>query len=121
RGTQRVLQLQTPDGRLRRIEVKIPAGVRDGSRVRISGEGAPGLQGGQSGDLYLVVSVRPHPRFERRGDDLYTEIEVPLTKCVLGGEAPVPTPKGTSLQLKIPAETQNGRTFRLAGQGMPVL
>lgn len=107
--------------RLRRLEVKIPAGVKDGSRVRIAGEGQPGVAGGPKGDLYLIVSVRPHPTFERKGDDLHVEIAVPLTVAILGGEGQVPTPKGTKLTLKIPPETQNGAVFRLVSQGMPPL
>lgn len=106
--------------RLKRLEVKIPAGVKTGSRVRIAGKGAPGYNGGASGDLYLAVSVKPHRQFERRGDDLYAEVPIPLTVAVLGGEVPVPTMKG-KIALKIPPETQNGRSFRLAGQGMPHL
>ena len=105
---------------VKRLEVKIPPGVRGGSRVRIAGKGNPGHAGGASGDLYLVVSVKPHRRFERRGDDLYEEVAVPLTVAVLGGEVQVPTLKG-KLALKVPPETQNGRAFRLAGQGMPHL
>jgi len=105
--------------RLQRIEVKIPAGVTDGSRMRVAGKGQPGYDGTR-GDLYLVISVKPHPLFERRGDDLYVEVGVPLTAAVLGGEVEVPTPKG-KLALRVPPETQNGRTFRLAGQGMPHL
>jgi len=105
---------------VKRLEVKIPSGVKEGSRVRIAGKGKPGYAEGASGDLYLVVSVKPHRRFERRGDDLYEEVAVPLTVAVLGGEVQVPTLKG-KLALKIPPETQNGRAFRLAGQGMPHL
>ncbi len=105
---------------VKRLEVKIPPGVRDGSRVRIAGKGGQGYAGGASGDLYLVVSVKSHRRFERRGDDLYEEVAVPLTVAVLGGEVQVPTLKG-KLALKVPPETQNGRAFRLAGQGMPHL
>ena len=104
----------------KRIEVKIPPGVKDGSRVRIAGKGAPGFGGAQNGDLYLVVSVKPHKTFERRGDDLHVEVDVPLTVAMLGGEIQVPTPKG-KVMLKIPPETQNGRVFRLAGKGMPHL
>jgi len=106
--------------RLKRLEVKIPPGVKDGSRVRIAGKGEPGYDGGNSGDLYLVTSVKPHRVFERKGDDLHVEVTVPLTVAVLGGEVQVPTLKG-KLALKIPPETQNERTFRLAGQGMPHL
>lgn len=106
--------------RLKQLEVKIPAGVKDGSRVRIAGQGGPGYAGGPSGDLYLVTSVKPHRLFERKDDDLYVEVTVPFTVAVLGGEIEIPTLRG-KIALKIPAETQNGRTFRLAGQGMPHL
>jgi DnaJ-class molecular chaperone len=85
--------------------------------VRVSGKGQPGYGNGPSGDLYLNITVSPHPIFERQGDDLSTTISVPLTVAVLGGEVQVPTLKG-KLALKIPPETQNGRIFRLAGQGM---
>jgi DnaJ-class molecular chaperone len=105
--------------RPRRLEVKIPPGVGDGSRVRVVGEGRAG-RGGSKGDLYLVMSVKPHERFSRRGDDLLTEVEVPLVDAVLGGEVAVPTLKGKAM-LKIPPLTQNGRAFRLAGLGMPHL
>lgn len=105
---------------VKQLEVKIPAGVKDGSRVRIAGKGEPGYAGGKSGDLYLKTSVRTHRLFERKGDDLHSEVAVPLTVAVLGGEVQVPTIKG-KLALTIPPETQNGRAFRLTGQGMPHL
>lgn len=120
-GSQRILQLQGADGRLRRLEVKIPAGVTEGSRIRIAGEGGPGRAGGPSGDLYLLVHVLPHAQFERNGDDLRTRVQVPLLTAILGGEVLVPTLKGTRLALRVPPETQNGQVFRLAGQGMPRL
>jgi len=88
--------------------------------VRVAGKGQPGYAGGASGDLYLVVSVKPHKLFERTGDNLYVEVAVPLTVAVLGGEVQVPSLKG-KLELKIPPETQNGRTFRLTRQGLPHL
>ncbi len=103
----------------RTLEVKIPAGVRSGSRVRMAGEGGPG-QGGARGDLYLVVELLPHPTFRLEGDDLFTEVPVDIYTAILGGEVAVPTPKG-QVMLKIPPETQGGRTFRLRGQGMPHL
>jgi DnaJ-class molecular chaperone len=103
-----------------RLEVKIPAGVNNGSRIRLAGKGQPGSGGGQAGDLYLVVTVLPHNIFERKEDDLYIDMPVPLTVAVLGGEIEVPTLKG-KVALKIPPETQNERVFRLAGQGMPQL
>ncbi|MFH1382737.1 MAG: DnaJ C-terminal domain-containing protein [Chloroflexota bacterium] len=112
RGTGAVLRPE-------QLEVKIPPGVRDGSRVRVAGKGRLG-DGGTHGDLYLITAIKPHTVFERRGDDLYAEVAVPLTAALLGGEVSVPTPKG-KLMLKIPPETQNGRVFRLAGQGMPSL
>ncbi len=109
-------QIQKP----RRLEVKIPAGVATGSKVRIGGEGQPGIGGGKKGDVLLLVTVRPNPRFERKGDDLHEEIEVPLTTAVLGGETEVPT-MTARVMLKIPPLTQNGRVFKLGGLGMPRL
>ena len=120
-GTLRTIQIQQPDGGFQTLEVKIPPGVTDGSRVRVAGKGEPGRAGGASGDLYLVVSVQPNARFRREGNDLYTTVDVPLLKAVLGGEVFVPTPRGTQLALRLPSETQNGQRFRLAGQGMPRL
>lgn len=105
--------------RTKRLEVKIPAGVKTGSRVRIAGKGGEGY-GGARGDLYLVITVQPHPLFQRQGDDLLVNADVPLTTAVLGGEVKIATLKG-QLELKIPPETQNGKVFRLAGQGMPIL
>ncbi len=93
-----------------RIEAKIPPGIADSARVRIRGDSI--------GDVYLHVKIRPHERFERRGDDLYTEVEVPLSVAVLGGEACVRTLKG-EVALTIPKLTQNGKTFRLRELGMP--
>ena len=109
--------IQTPAGR---VEVKVPAGVTEGSRVRIAGKGGTGISGGPQGDLYLVISIRPHPLFERRGDDLLTEVSIPLTMVILGGEVEVPTLNG-KVVLKVPPETQNGQSFRLNGLGMPRL
>jgi curved DNA-binding protein len=104
----------------RRIEVDIPPGVRTGSKVRVKGEGAQGPSGVPSGDLYLEIEVAQDPRFDRRGDDLHTSVEVPLTTAVLGGEVRVTTMDG-DVQLKVPAGTQNGRKIRLSGKGMPKL
>ncbi len=120
-GTTRILGMPTPDGGTRRIEVRIPTGVKDGSRVRVVSEGAPSPFGGPKGDLYLVVSVAPHKTFQRKDDDLHIKAPVPLHVAVLGGEIEVPTPRGNKLALRIPEETQNGRKIRLANQGMPHL
>lgn len=106
--------------RPRRLEVKVPPGVKTGSRVRVAGEGNPGMGAGKPGDLYLVVTVLPNPRFERQGDNLTTEVDVPYLDAMLGGEVEVPTMTG-KVALRIPELTQNGRQFRLAGKGMPAL
>ncbi len=107
--------------RSKRLEVKIPAGVRDGSRVRIPREGHPGAGGGPRGDLHVVIKVRPHGDFQRKGDDLTTDVGVSVEDAVLGAEAEVPTLSGKKVALKIPPLTQNGRLFRLSGLGMPRL
>ena len=107
-------------GHARSVDVRIPTGVREGSRVRAAGEGESGSNGGPSGDLYLRVRVRPHPVFERKGSDLHTKVSVPVTTAVLGGEAQVPTIDG-SVRLKIPETTQTGQVFRLKGHGMPAV
>ena len=145
RGTKRQIQLQvsepcptcggtgeargqecpTCDGtgfvrRTKTLEVNIPAGIDTGKRVRVAGQGGPGLNGGSSGDVNLIVTVRPDRRFERDGDNLRTEVEVPLTTAVLGGEVEVPTPTGR-VALTVPPETQSGRSFRLRGMGMSKL
>jgi DnaJ-class molecular chaperone len=106
----------------RNLEVKIPAGVDTGSRVRMASEGVGGGSGARAsrGDLYLRVTVAPHPRFERRGDDLHADLPVPVTVAALGGEVSVPTLKG-QVSMKIPPETPGGKTFRLPGYGMPRL
>ena len=118
-GATRTVQLNTGGGSASRIEVNIPAGVSDGQRIRIAGKGAPGMQGGTAGDLFLRVRVQPHPKFERSGDDLRVVVDVPVPDAALGGEVHVPSLKGKSLALRIPKETQSGKVFRLAGQGMP--
>ncbi len=105
----------------KKLEVKVPAGSKTGSRVRLAGKGGAGSAGGPAGDLYLAIKVKPHPVFERRGDDLHVNVETPLLTAVLGGEVKVPTPAGKELALKIPPETQNGRSFKLSGRGMPRL
>jgi curved DNA-binding protein len=119
RGTTVALQLQDPEGTTRRIEVKIPPGVDNGSRIRVAGQGSRGRDGGPGGDLYLVTRVRPDPRFERSGSDLRTKVSVPFEIMMLGGETRVPTPDGRWLALSIPETSQDGRVFRLRGQGMP--
>ena len=118
-GVTRVFEVTDADGSSRRLEVKIPAGVDEGSRVRITGQGAQGTAG--RGDLYLRISVVPDPRFTREGMTLRTRVEVPLAAAMLGGDVQVPTPDGRRLLLHVPAGTANGTAFRLRGQGMPRL
>jgi curved DNA-binding protein len=120
-GTQRSLQFHNPNGTPRTITVKIPAGVDTGSRVRAAGEGAPGIGGGRRGDLLLNVSVAPHERFQRRGDDLETGVAVDLYTMLLGGSVRVPIMGGKTIALNVPAGTPNGKKFRISGQGMPRL
>jgi len=103
----------------RHLDVKIPAGVDTGSRVRVAAEG-PGGTGGPRGDLYLKISVAPDPRFERRGDDLHIDLPVDVADAALGAEVSVPTLRG-QVSMKVPAETSSGRLFRLPGYGMPHL
>ena len=119
-GTTRRLALKH-DGQARTVDVRIPAGVGDGSRVRVSGEGEHGVGGAASGDLYLRVRLAPHPVFERKGRDLYVKVSLPITTAVLGGEAEVQTLAGRSARLRIPPLTQNGQVFRLKGFGMPAV
>ncbi|MBT3362236.1 MAG: J domain-containing protein [Chloroflexi bacterium] len=103
-----------------RFEVKVPAGVKSGSRVRIAGKGGSGYGGGKPGDLYLIVSVKAHSGFQRKIDDLHTEAPIPLTTAVLGGEINVAT-LDKNVVLTVPPLTQNGKSFRLKGKGMPHL
>jgi curved DNA-binding protein len=104
----------------RRIDARIPPGVRTGSRIRLAGQGSPGAGGGPAGDLYLIVEVAPHPQFEREGDDLRVDVPVDIFTAVAGGEARVPALDAPPT-LKIPPRTQADRTFRLRGKGMPRL
>jgi curved DNA-binding protein len=110
----------TLGGHARSIDVRIPPGVKDGSRVRAAGEGETGMGGAASGDLFLRVRVKAHPVFDRKGDDLYVKVPLPVSTAVLGGEAQVPTISG-SVRLKVPETTQPGQTFRLKGHGMPII
>ncbi len=103
------------------LQIKIPAGVNNGSRIRIAGKGLTSPARRAAGDLYLIISIQHHVLFRRKDDDIYIDAFVPLTTAVLGGNIQVPTLKGTPIAMKIPPETQNEQVFRLTGQGMPHL
>ncbi len=119
-GTTRRVSIKLA-GDTRTVDVRIPAGVKDGARVRSAGQGESGAQGGASGDLFLRVRVLPHATFERRGQDLHTKVAVPVATAALGGEVGVPTISSSTLRLKIPELTQNAQVFRLRGHGMPTV
>lgn len=101
------------------MQVRIPAGVDDGQRIRIKGKGSPGENGGPAGDLYVLVHVRPHKVFGRSGHNVTVEVPVTFAEAALGGEIEVPTLKGGRVKLRIPAGTPSGRTFRVRGKGAP--
>ncbi len=103
----------------RTLTVRIPAGVKDGQRIRLKGKGAPGERGGPPGDLYVTVAVSPHRVFGRTGDNLTLTVPVTFAEAALGAEVRVPTLGGSPVTLRIPAGTANGRTFRVRGKGVP--
>jgi molecular chaperone DnaJ len=111
RGSGRGLSTRT-------VQARIPAGVKNGSRIKLKGKGAPGEHGGPNGDLFVDVTVTPHPVFDRKGDNITVTVPVTFTEAALGGEIPVPTPRGGSVTVKIPAGTTSGRTFRVRGKGL---
>ncbi|MFZ0989527.1 MAG: molecular chaperone DnaJ [Xanthobacteraceae bacterium] len=107
--------------RERTLSVNIPAGVEDGTRIRLAGEGEAGVRGGPPGDLYIFLSIGAHPFFQREGADLHCRVPVSMVAASLGGEFEVPTIDGGKTKVKVPEGTQSGRRFRLVGKGMPVL
>jgi len=119
-GTERVLKLQTAEGKVRTINVKIPKGIKDGGKIRVTGEGGKSPNGGASGDLYLLVEINPHHFFTRKENDLYCEIPVTVKEAIFGATIDIPTFSG-NVSVKLPAGTQSGKTLRLKGKGMPYL
>ncbi len=105
----------------RNLSVNIPAGIEDGTRIRLAGEGEAGLRGGPAGDLYIFISVRPHGLFQRDGADLFCRAPISMTTAALGGQIEIPTVDGSTARIKIPSGTPTGKQFRLRGKGMPVL
>ena len=119
-GTTRTVEVSAAD-RSRRVELRIPAGVADGARVRAAGQGGAGTAGATAGDLFVRVRILPHARFSRDGDDLRVLVSVPLDIALLGGEVPVTTLRGTTAHLRLASVTQNGARLRMRGLGMPRL
>ncbi len=119
-GAQRSVVVMMPGGKAKRLDVKIPAGVRDNSKVRIAGEGAPGMGRGPAGDIYIIPRIRPHRLFERDGDDLRVELPVTFAEATLGAEVEVPTLWG-KVKLTVPPGSSSGQRLRLSGLGMPRL
>jgi curved DNA-binding protein len=119
-GTERSLKVQGQDGKTRTINVKIPKGIKDGGKIRITGEGGKSAAGGASGDLYLVIEISRHHFFTRKEDDLYCELPVTLSEAVFGASIDVPS-FGGNVSVKLPAGTQTGRSLRLKGKGMPLI
>jgi molecular chaperone DnaJ len=107
--------------RERTLQVNVPAGVEDGTRIRLAGEGEAGLRGGPAGDLYIFLSLKPHAFFQRDGADLFCRVPVSMVTAALGGDVTVPTIDGSDAKVKVPEGTQSGKQFRLKGKGMPVL
>jgi molecular chaperone DnaJ len=105
----------------RTLSVNIPAGVEDGTRIRLASEGEAGLRGGPAGDLYIFLSIKPHEFFQRDGADIFCKVPIAMTTAALGGQIDVPTLEGTSTRVKVPEGTESGKQFRLKGKGMPVL
>ena len=101
--------------------MNIPAGVEDGTRIRLAGEGEAGLRGGPPGDLYIFLSLAPHECFQRDGADLHCRVPISMVTAALGGDFEVPAIDGSKAKVKVPGGTQTGRRFRLSGKGMPVL
>lgn len=105
----------------RSLSVNIPAGIEDGTRIRLAGEGEAGLRGGPSGDLYIFLSVKPHAFFQREGADLFCTVPISMTTAALGGKFEISTMDGTKSRVTVPEGTQQGREMRLRGKGMPLL
>ena len=105
----------------RELSVNIPAGIEDGTRIRLAGEGEAGVMGGPAGDLYIFLTITPHSFFQREGADLHCRVPISMGRAALGGSIEVPTIEGETSKVKIPEATQTGRQFRLRGKGMPVM
>lgn len=121
-GGQRKVQFSNPGtNEMKSITIKIPQGVRNGQKLRVAGEGMPGTHGGPPGDLYVEMKVRPHGKFQRKGDDIHVQVPIKLTEAVLGGKIKVPNLENEKLTMTIPPGTQANQKFRLKGKGFPIM
>ena len=105
----------------RTLQVSIPAGVEDGTRIRLAGEGEAGVRGGPTGDLYIFLAIKPHEFFQRDGADIFCRVPISMTTAALGGQIEVPTVEGAMTRVKVPEGSESGKQFRIKGKGMPVL
>jgi DnaJ-class molecular chaperone len=117
-GGSAQLAVRRRTGKVETINVKIPAGIEDGKKIRLRGQGEPSTAGGAAGDILITVRVAPHPYYQRQGNDLIARVPVTLTEAVLGAKVDVPTPKGT-ITLTIPSGTSSGKRLRVKGHGVP--
>ncbi|MHC1590638.1 MAG: DnaJ C-terminal domain-containing protein [Candidatus Helarchaeales archaeon] len=122
RGGERKISFQDPStGRNKTLTIKIPRGVRDGQKLRLAGEGMPGINNGPPGDLYVVLKIRPHPIFRLEGNDIVVQVPIKLTDAVLGTKVRVPNIENEKLTIKIPPGAQPNQRFRVKGKGFPIL
>ncbi|HCQ29587.1 MAG TPA: molecular chaperone DnaJ, partial [Flavobacteriales bacterium] len=112
-GTTRIINVNG-----KKLRIKLKPGMYEGQKIKLKGKGAPGINGGENGDLYITIHIQKHPKFERKGDDLYTDLPIDLYTAVLGGKVTVHT-LGGDVNLTIPKGTSGGKTLRLKGKGMP--
>jgi curved DNA-binding protein len=117
-GGEKHVQMQRPSGELNQLKVKIPVGVMDGDKIRLTGQGLPGAFGGPAGDLILQLNIAPHRLYKVQGKDLSIDLPLTLPEAILGASVEVPTPEGGSIKLKIPAGSQAGKKLRLTGKGL---
>jgi len=120
RGTEVKLTVRASDGKNKQVTVKIPAGVEDGSRVRVAGKGHHGRNGGPQGDLFIITEVTPHPYFSRKGNNIYIDVPITLNEALNGTQINVPTING-STKIKVPKNTNTGTKLRIKGEGVPTL
>ncbi len=116
-GGNAQLSVRRHNGKIETIKVKIPAGIQDGKKIRLRGQGEPGRAGGQAGDILITVRVAPHPCYQRQGKDLIVKVPVTLTEAVLGAKIDIPTPRGT-ITLSVPSGTSSGKRLRIKGHGV---